>query len=170
MLCCFYFVVLLAGSESRQKMATVSMKRKLNESDLECGISEPPLKKAKTSLPELFECEEYQEEFEMVYNAVESSDLIRQLNVPSPLSQQIAFNVIGREETCINKQCKNKIIMPPYEYENDECDEKFFRRKDDQFYEEEGYFCADCLLKTRRCDNCREWKMNCKREKCMCWD
>eukprot|EP01084_Bolivina_argentea_P260708 440350_1 len=143
--------------------------------------TEPPTKKQKLNKPlnnlnmrsKLFTNTNDYEQFQTIFNSIDSSSLIKKLNISHFISKEIAEYSNGYIKYCANNECKLEIFIlnkyiDQYDYEHKNSQQLGFK----YCYNSNKYYCNKCMelahISPYNCQ-CDEWNtlyfpLNC--EKC----
>ena len=146
----------------RQKLKISNMpkRRRSNKKHLE----DPPNKRRKVKSNEIskkFSNERDQKSFEKLFKAVNKSQIIKQLKIPSDISMEIAYLAVGKTVLCESKWCQNQVIIL-------EQDKEDGIKSNNNFYKFAGrcnwndddgvYFCSKCMIDLEKC-GCNRWTL-----------
>eukprot|EP01084_Bolivina_argentea_P260709 440353_1 len=113
---------------------------------------EPPTKKQKLNelssniQSKLFlnSCDNKQ--FQTIFNSIDNSQLIQQLNISHIISKEIAEYSTGNIEHCANNECKTEIFILNEYIENYECDHENSSELGFKYcYHSNKYYCKKCM-------------------------
>eukprot|EP01083_Nonionella_stella_P167994 565959_1 len=99
------------------------------------------------TIPCLFQDIKDQQSFETLFQIIDSSKLIRQMNVTHPISQTIAVFANGKWEPCANTECDHMISVLHQDssiHNDDPIKTRYKRCKATNVY-----FCEECMDKRR---------------------
>eukprot|EP01084_Bolivina_argentea_P083705 151547_1 len=124
---------------AQQKSAKRHKKNNINPHD--DSFTEP--------IPPLFEHEKDQRQFRRIFQAVQSSKLPIQLQVPSCVNITISEYAVGVVNKCKNRKCRKQIIVL-------NSDITFGKLTKDVYdnYMKKNCYCEQCKIHTETCEDC----------------
>eukprot|EP01084_Bolivina_argentea_P036471 67482_1 len=99
-----------------------------------------------------------EEQFSLIFQSINSSELINKIQVPSSVIQEIAAYSVGYLYQCKNMECMNKVVILQSDF-----DEGIFSSEENKYYKwngcndggaEKNCYCSECMTHTEPCNDC----------------